>query len=191
MPAAIWAASHRGEFIAEKLCISADASPAYQQALSASVRQLFYASAITFNPNACNLLMTCLQGLAHRYNPRYFRLLSAQRLQPCRPIPRPTLTQSLSNPRHTNYRSTLPYHGPQIQPSWGPRVSGQHHMGWGKPRVPGPVASHIGPADYPWTANLNAVEAATPEMVSRLSIASLQSAQSIEHRSGVLLPLFA
>lgn len=49
----------------------------------------------------------------------------------------------------------------------------------------------MGPADYPWTANLNAVEAATPEMVSRLSLASLQSAQSSEHRSGVLLSLFA
>ena len=47
------------------------------------------------------------------------------------------------------------------------------------------MASHMAPADYAWTANLNAAEVATPENVFKLSFASLQPNLAFGRHSGV------
>ena len=47
----------------------------------------------------------------------------------------------------------------------------------------------MGPGDYTWTANLNAANLAPPEVVSRLSMASMQNRAASDNHSGMSLKL--
>lgn len=139
--------------------------------------QYTLASDLSIHHNLCSLL----QGLPHRYNARPLRLVS---LRQSRHILRPCTITSGSS---FNHQSTVPYYASQLRPTYGPTLPGHYFAGrpFNRRRGALPVASHMGPADYAWTANLNAAEVATPEMVSKLSLASMQPNLAFGHRSGV------
>ena len=135
------------------------------------------ASDLCIHYNLCSLL----QGLSHRYNAQLLRLVS---LRQSRPVLRPF---TITNGSSLNHQSRVPYYASQLRPTYGPTLPGQHFAGrpFNRRRGPLPVASHMAPADYSWTANLNAAEVATPENVSNLSFASLQPNLAIGRHSGV------
>ena len=125
-----------------------------------------------------------MQGLTYRCHTSCTRLLGPRRLN-LRPLTSTTLwSQALT-------RCADPFshacRGPH-RPSWGPR-SYSHRFAGRSCRHLSPAASHSGPGDHAWTANLNAANLAPSEVVSKLSMATMQNRAASDSHPGMSLKL--